>query len=402
VTTVVQVLSPRYLADPYSYYDLLRSVDPVSWDHSGKLWLLTRYADVSAALRNPALSSRRKHLSATPVPEPTRQALQSVEQYLATWLIRMDPPAHSRLRSLAKRAFSLRLLERTRPLIQQRANELFDSLQSLSRDVDLIAELFAPLTLTAVADLIGLPRHDHTRFQRWSESVGEVVGGSFAQGRAERAEASLTALVNYFGELIDQRRRHPKNDLLSALVNSVRAGDRLNSNEITSFCALLLLAGHETTTHLLGNGLLSLLQNEAQFRRLRESPKDLSTAIEELLRYDSPLQGLLRIAAEDIEIGGKPIAAGQTIVLWLGSANRDPAQFVCPDQLDLTRERIRHVAFGHGIHSCLGAHLARAIVEIALSTLLRRAPNLRRSSKKIEWHGNFLFRSQNSLRVVLR
>jgi len=266
--------------------------------------------------------------------------------------------------------------------------------------MEVISDFSAPLALSAIADLIGVPQQDHARFQQWSDELAAVAEAGPEMRRIARAHASLYEVKEYFQELLAQRRRHHKDDFLSGLLRAEARGDHLVDSEIIAISMLVLLAGHDTTTHLLANSILALLQNPDQLDRLRANPPLMESAVEELVRYDSPLQGLLRVATEDVELGGKRIGRGETVLVWLAAANRDPAQFPEPDRLDVARKINRHVAFGHGIHHCLGASLGLLTVETAIRTLLLRAPPLRLASGVIEWQGNFLFRSQRSLQVL--
>ena len=254
--------------------------------------------------------------------------------------------------------------------------------------------------LSAIADLIGVPPKDQGRFQRWSDDVAAAAEAGPDPRRLTRSHQSLFEVKEYFQDLISRRRRQREDDLLSGLVNAAAGEDHLSEEEITAFSTLLLLAGHETTTHLLANGILALLQNPDQLDRLRAEPNLVERAVQELFRYDSPLQGLLRVAIDDLELGGKLITRGQTVLVWVAAANRDPEQFTEPDRLEIGRKTNRHVAFGHGVHHCIGSSLGSLIVGTAIHALLERAPRLRLATGVVEWQGNVLFRSQRSLRTL--
>jgi cytochrome P450 len=267
--------------------------------------------------------------------------------------------------------------------------------------MDLIADFAAPLALSAIADLIGIPQQDHAQFQQWCHALSQLTEYGPGPQQIAQAHASLYCVRGYFRDLLARRRRESKDDLLSRFQRLEVRGERLNEREIIAMSALLLLAGHDTITHLLANGVLALLQNPAQCKVIQEDPSTIGPAVQELLRYDSPLQGLLRIATHGIEFGGKRVEQGQKVLLWLGAANRDPEQFDEPDRLDVARKMNRHVAFGFGIHRCVGAPLGLLTVATAIRALLMRAPRLRLATKVIEWEGNLLFRNQRSLRVLL-
>ncbi len=382
----------RYLANPYSYYRRLRAIDPVHWNSALQLWTLTRHGDALTALTHPALSSRR------PQPRLDDPAALSVYDSLAAWLLRSDPPVHTRLRALATHSLHARIVG-MRSRIRAQAEQLVDAAQP-RHGMEVISELAAPLAFATIADLIGVPAQDHMRFYQWADDVGAAAESAPEARLMARAQRSLAEVSAYFEGLIALRRHEPADDLLTEWIGAAPGGDRLTDGEISVICTLLLLAGHDTATHLLANGILALLWHPDQLDRLRADPALGDDAVQELLRYDSPLQGVLRLAVDDLELAGRRIARGQTVLVWLAAANRDPEQFVAPDRLDITRKANRHVAFGCGIHHCLGASLGLMIASAGIERLLARAPSLRLASDRTEWQGNFLFRSQRSLRVL--
>lgn len=381
-----------YLADPYAHYRRLRASGPIHWNPSAKVWVLTRYADIASALAHPALSSRRLDL---PGHEAGPRAA-SLEDRISAWLIRMDPPEHTRLRAIAAHALNARLIDAARPRIQDRAERLLHGLLARPGDIDFIAEYAVPLTLGAICDLLGLPEEDHRIFQHWAARIGHSAGAAGSSVDDGPAIEALDAARAYLGARVADH--STECNLISAL--SKASAGAANADDIVSICTLLLLAGHETTAHMLANALLALFDTPLELEKLRHGDGDAG-ALGELMRYDTPLQGILRQAVSDCEIAGQRIAEGERLLLWLASANRDPAVFADPDRLDLTRKAAHHASFGFGIHRCLGAHLANCIVRIGLATFFRLAPNAAPAERTVEWKGNMLFRHQTALRVRL-
>jgi len=390
---------PAARADPYPIYHRMRTEAPLLWDASAGLWLLTRYADVHAALRDPRLGAER-------LPGPDQLRAYGMEELiplfgaLSAMMVFTDPPRHTRLRGLVTRAFTPRRVEAMRAHIQAIVDRLLDAVQAQGR-MDIIRDLAAPLPTTVIAEMLGAPPEDHARIKRWSDDFAVFLGGFHPTPlEHQQALSSVLALTKYFSELVAERRRAPRGDLLSALAGAEEQGDMLSETELLATAVLLLVAGHETTTHLIGNGTLALLRHPDQLQALRENPSLIAVAVEELLRYDSPVQGTARVAHEPLTLDGRSIAAGQSVFLFLGAANRDPAVFPDPDRLDVTRPENRHLTFGHGAHFCLGAPLARLEGQIALGTLLRRMPELRLTADTAAWRDQFVLRGLQSLPVV--
>jgi cytochrome P450 len=273
--------------------------------------------------------------------------------------------------------------------------------------MDVITDLANPLPAMVIAELLGVPRTDQQKFKQWSDDITKALSGiDSARSKEELfslyaiAQNSIVELSAYFKERINQLRLHPRENLLSALAQAEEQGDRLTENELFANCALLMIAGHETTTNLIGNGILALLHNPEQQESLRLNPDLIVSAVEELLRYDSPVQKMARIALADIEVDGKLIKQGDLVCFCFGAANRDPEHFPVPGQLDIARKPNRHLAFGHGLHYCVGAALARLEGQIVIDTVLRRLPKLRLETENLEWHRNFTLRGLKSLPVT--
>lgn len=370
------------------------------WDGLLKRWTLTSYAHITEALAHPALSSHRPEPNLDSLSAEAKQHAREVCNTLATWLLRLDPPEHTRLRALASQALPRHYLDSLRAPLRETAESLIDARQS-SGQMEVIAEFAKPLALTAIGALLGLPLAHQPQFQRWAEAVGAAAEAEPEAARMTRARQSLVCANDYLADLLSNCRVEDEAGMLARLRRAEYKGDRLDSREIAGIATLLLLAGHDTACHSLANGVLALLQNPDQLELLAKDPSLMDRAASEVIRYDSPLQGIMRVAVQDLELGGKQIKRGETVVLWLAAANRDPGQFADPNRLDVTRKAGSHLAFGHGIHYCLGSSLGMLIVATGLASLIARSAPLRLASPRVEWQGNFLFRSQRSLNVLL-
>ena len=387
------------VANPYPSYAHLREESPVHWDRRFG-WIVSRYTDVAAALRDPRLSAQRP-APEDPVPPHLQRIadkVRDVRLIQSRWLLCSDPPQHTRLRSVVGAAFGGRLIERIRSRIQHIVDELLDSVEERGT-LNVIADLAYPLPVTVIAELLGMPLADREMFKAWSDDVGQSF--NWMVPTLERAYASQRALLDYFQDLVAQRRRAPGEDLLSALMSDEQ-GSQLTEDELLATCVFLLFAGHETTTNLIGNSVLALLRHPRQLQRLQADPALIGTAVEELLRFDSPVQTAFRRATVDFELHGQHIRQSDHVLLLLGAANRDPAQFENPDTLDLGRRENRHLAFSLGPHFCLGAALARLEGQIAIQTLFKRFPSIELDTANLEWRPNVLLRGLESLPVRLR
>jgi len=392
----VDLLDPAVLSDPYPLFHRLRTEDPVHWEADLEFWALTRYADALYALREDSLLSSAIHDS----PRPGGVGLSS-----ARWFVFLDPPRHTRLRALVHSAFTPQVVEGLRARIQAIVDELLDRAAEAGR-LDLIADLGFPLPAIVIAELLGVPAEDRAQFRAWSADLAAAGGlvrmAADGAERLSRARAGGAALNASFRDIIRERRRAPRDDLVSRLTGVQSAEGTLSEEELVDTCALLLFAGHETTTNLIGNGMLALLRHPDELSRLRADPSLIGSAVEELLRYDSPVQMRVRVARETVEIGGRRIAKGQRVLILVGAANRDPARFPDPDRLDIARPDNRHLAFGHGIHFCTGAPLARLEGAIAIRRLLRRFPRLELTTDQLAWRETLTLRALNALPVSAR
>ncbi|MEX1254636.1 MAG: cytochrome P450 [Dehalococcoidia bacterium] len=391
---------PETRANPYPVYRQLREQDPVHRSEVMDGWVLTRYEDVVSTLKHPRMSADRRRARNRLAQQISEQMQQRGPLGTAQTMLTADPPEHTRLRGLVSKAFTMRAVDAMRSRIQQIVDEILDGLEAKG-GMDIIWDLGYPLPVIVIAELLGVPPERRDDFKRWSDDIVATLGGPMvAPEVAERGMQSALEMAEFFHVVIDERRREPKDDLLSALIAAEERGEVLSEEELLATCILLLAAGNETTTNLIGNGTLALLRNPEQLTLLQNDLSLVDSAVEELLRYDGPVQGTARVALENVEIGGQAIEEGQLVMTLLGAANHDPAVFTNPDELDITRQDNRHVAFGYGIHFCLGAPLARMEGQIAFRSLLQRFRSLRLASDDVEWGGSFILRGLKTLPIT--
>lgn len=396
------LMSSAFYADPYPMYHQLRVDDPVHWSDALGAWLLTRYDDVIATLRNTQhFSSNGRMLAVLDHVSPADRAqLGLFETHFAVGLISSDPPDHTRLRTLINKAFTPRVIDRLRPRIQALVDAFLDAAMERG-EMDVIHDLAYPLPATVIAELLGAPPQDRDLFKGWSDDILAFQGtGRITTDVLQRSQHGLHEMRAFLMDLLAARRRVPRDDLLSRMAEAETGGEKLTEAELLTTCVTLLTAGHETTTNLIGNGLYTLLRHPDQLRRLQLEPDLLPTAIEEMLRYESPLQRNPRRVANDITLHGKQLKQGDMVLQVLGAANRDPAQFRDPDRFRIARQPNRHVAFGFGVHFCLGAPLARLEAPLAIGTVLRRLPHLQLTHAPGEWYEHGLLRGLRSLPVT--
>lgn len=392
--SLLRVLRPDVQPQLYDFYDRLRTVAPCHFDRTLSAWVVTGYEAVSRAAGDPRLSSVR-YLDMSTVDDGSR-ALATV---LNRQMLYSDAPDHPRLRGLVAKAFTARAVALLRDQITRTVQDIVDRARPRGT-MEVVAELAYPLPVTVICDLLQVPDSDRGRMRAWSADVAVVIGNArISPEQNAAATRSMDEMLDYFRALLDARSGDPRPGLLQGLLQAQHDGAGLTADEALANIVLLLMAGHETTTHFIGNALLALLQHPDQAARLAGTPALMPSAIEELLRFDSPLQLMLRHARQDVELAGNPIAAGQPVLLVCGAANRDPLAFPEPHRLDLGRSGPRHVAFGHGPHFCLGAGLARLEGEIALNALLTRLPGLRLAGGDLNWHRSLSFRGLTRLDI---
>ncbi|MFN6462834.1 MAG: cytochrome P450 [Nostoc sp. DedVER02] len=399
---------PEVIADPYTVYRHYREEDPVHWGISSNpqlpgAWYIFRYQDVMQVLEDTRFgreSHKAREGGEGALVPPAYKGFRSM---VSNWMVFRDPPDHTRLRLLVNKVFAPRVIENVRPAILAITDNLLDKVQNLG-EMDLVEEFAFPLPVMVIAALLGVDPEDRPLFRQWSVALLEASSSRLktTPEAYARAEQATQELIDYFKQVIAQRHKHPRQDLITDLVKAQNEGDKLSDDEVLSMCIHLLTAGHETTVNLISKGTLALLRNPDALKMLRAHPERIPTAVEELLRYDNPVQLVTRWAYADIEIGDRLIRRGDSVGLMLGSANRDPAQFQNPEVLDIQRENYRHCGFGSGIHFCIGSALARAEAQIAFNVLLNRLPNLHLIDNTVEWTHNIVFHGPKHLRVGFR
>jgi cytochrome P450 len=394
--SLYHLLDPDVLANPYPLYRCLRTESPVHWDPYLHAWIVTRYADVISVLRRFSANCAPgpEYFEALGVPE-----VGPVAQVMVKQMLFLDAPAHTRLRRLAGPAFQPVQVNSLRPHIQAIADRLIDGIQARgSGTMDLLADFAEPLPAMVTTELLGVPVEHHAELKAWSVTFAEVLGNF--QHNPDRFAGVLSAVENlsaYFGSAIAEQRRHPRDGLLGALLAAEVDGDRLTDEEVVANCIITMVGGLETTTNLIGNGMLTLLRNPREMDRVRTEPDVMPAAVDELLRYESPSQHTARIAPDDVVLGGTQIRKGQTVIVVMAAGNRDPERFPDPDRLDFDRPDNRHLAFGWAAHFCFGAPLARLEAAISFGSLLRRFPHLRLTGEPLVWRENLGLRGLTSL-----
>jgi cytochrome P450 len=386
----------QFINDPYPAYRQLLAIEGAI--HTEGVWMLCHHADVQAALRHPGLGTTQLDVDAALVAQYGLEPIINARRHM---MLFTNPPDHTRLRGLVSRAFTPRAVDRMRTAIEHLVLQLLDELDD--GHIDLISRFAYPLPVTVIATMLGIPHDDLELFRRWSQPIAAFIAGS-TETEADvwlRASDAAREMAEYFIVEARRRRAAPGDDLLTALAQAEDGGDQLSADELVANAILLLVAGHETTTNLIGNGMLSLLRHPQQLALLQQDPTLLGNAVEELLRYDSPVQYTERIALQDTTIGSAMIAEGETVQLFIGAANRDPQRYPDPDILDVQRADVRHLAFAHGAHFCLGAPLARLEARIAIGALLERAPRLALTDESLVWRPNFALRGLVRLPLVI-
>lgn len=397
ILSLFQLLDPAVLANPYPLYERLRTEAPVHWDPYLHAWVVTRYADVITVLH---------HFSANRTPTPEQFAamglaeLGPLAQVMVKQMLFMDAPDHTRLRGLASTAFTPARVEALRSHIKEILNDLLEPLLQAGH-MDVIADLAAPLPAIVTAEMMGLPTADANQLKDWSADFAEVLGNfQHNPDRSARTLKCVEEMTSYFRDAVQQMRTDPREGLINALLTAEVDGDRLTEEEIVANCIVTMVGGQETTTNLIGNGVLTLLRHPDQLERLRSDLTLVPSAVEELLRYESPSQHTARICREDTELGGHLIRKGQAVIAVMGAGNRDPERFPDPDKLDLGRTDNRHLAFGWASHFCFGAPLARIEGQLVFEALVRRTANMTITPGPIVWRDNLGLRGLTALQVT--
>jgi cytochrome P450 len=392
------------LQDPYPAYTRLLEEGPIHYvEVAGKwaVWSVFTHAECLSIAKDPRCSAKRANQMLLPLPFSRQAEFKELARMLSLWLIFMDPPEHTRLRKLLNKGFSQAAVETLRPQMEAVVDRMLKPLQPGS-EVDLMREFANPMPVSIISEMMGVPEALHGTFVNWSRAIAVFRGNP--NRTVEEAEAAQNALVNmtdFFRKAVADRRRNKGTDLISLLIDIEEDGEVLTEEELYAQCIALLFAGHETTRNLIGNGMYTLLKNPAQTSELRDNPQIIRSAVEELLRFESPVQFTARVLKEEMEVCGQRIPKGWSILCMLGAANRDPKQFKDPNELDLKRLNNQHLAFSAGPHFCIGNQLARLEGQIAIMNMLHRFPNMKLTGPKPEWADTFGFRGLKALSVTL-
>jgi hypothetical protein len=398
------LFSDEILQDPYPTYARLHEEGPLHYvEVAGKwaVWSIFSHAECSSIAKDTRLSAKRAQQMLLPLPLSRQAEFGELARMLSLWLIFMDPPEHTRLRKLLNKGFSAGAVEALRPQAEAIVDKMLKPLKHGS-EVELMSEFANPMPVRIISELLGVPEAMHGTFVNASRAIAVFRGNpNRTVEEARAAQDALIELTDFFRKTVAERRRNKGNDLISLLIDIEEEGEVLTEEELYAQCVALLFAGHETTRNLIGNGMYTLLQNPQQTAELRENPDLIRSAVEELLRFESPVQFTARVLKEDIELCGQHIPKGWSILCMLGAANRDPRQFKEPNRLDLKRLNNQHLAFSAGLHFCIGAQLARLEGQIAILNLVQRFPKMRLAGPRPEWASTFGFRGLKSLPVVM-
>jgi len=382
------LVSPEFVANPYPLLARLRQEEPVYWSDGIGCWLLTRYDDILISFKQTTHYSNENRLGKAVeyLPPERRAKFKPFEDHYATkGLLHSDPPDHTRLRALVTREFTVMIVEKMRPRIQEVVDSLLDAAEKNGR-MDVVPDLAAALPVQVIAEILGVPPPDRYLIRKWTDHILRFQGvNKPSEADLSRAQDALMEMRAYIKSMINERRRQPRGDLMGKFVAAESEGQRLSEAELINTCVTLFTAGHETTLSLISNTIYTLLANSDQYELLRHEPGLLESAIEESLRYESPVSRQSRLMKDNTELAGKKLKKGEIVFQMLNAANRDPAYFADPDKFDVQRKKNRHIAFGQGIHFCVGAALSRAESTIAVGTALKRFPNLRLVDDKPDW-----------------
>ena len=396
--SLYHLLDPEVLANPYPLYRRLRTEAPVHWDPFLHAWVVTRYSDVVRVLHD--FSADR-----TPTPEQLERmnlsAISPIAAVMVKQMLFLDAPAHTRLRSLASNVFTPARVRVLRSHIQQIADTLIDTAMAAQPgQMDIIADFAEPLPAIVTAEMLGVPIRDHRKLKDWTAVFAEMLGNfQHNPDHVPKVLRALEEMLEYFRERVREMRAHPREGLINSLLTAEINGDRLTEEEVIANSIVTMVGGQETTTNLIGNGLLALLRHPEEMQRLRDDPELVPSAVEELLRYESPSQHTARLARADVELGGRKIRKRDAVIAVMGAANRDPERFPDPDRLDLARKDNRHLAFGWAAHFCFGAALARIEGQVSFATILRRMPKLVLQHVPLQWRTNLGLRGLIALPV---
>lgn len=390
---------PAFYNNPYPYYQKIRDETPVFYWEEFEIWCFLNHADVEAILRDRRLGRQIDHLAGSEdlgLP-PEREELKALYDVDRGSILSLEPPAHTRLRSLVQKAFMARQIERLRPQIADLSHELINEMEK-QESCDLLPAFATPIPVIVIAEMLGVPREKCDLLLKWSHDIVRTYQIGFSPEEEQEAVRSSAAFIGYMKELVAERRKNPQDDLITTMIEVQDVGEKLTVEELISNCILFLNAGHEATVNVIGNGMFALLKNPDQLKKLRDNPDLIADAVEELLRFDTPLHYFDRWVLEELEINGRQFSFGDKVGLLLGAANRDPEVFPEPDTLIISRQKNRHVSLGGGIHFCIGAPLARLELQTALPILIERLPDLQLAGEP-KYSNNYHFHGLDSLQV---
>lgn len=396
------LLDPRVIQDPYPTFAKMRRDAPVHWNESVKGWFVTRYFDVRLVMRDPRFSVEKMSPFADQAAGSKQDKIAFLTDILGGWMVFKDPPAHTKLRRALQGAFLPKPMAALRPQVEAIAHEILDGLGDRT-EIDLLSDFAVPLPATVIGDLCGVPRDHVGSLRRWSDDIAKfVLQGRASADKYDRSNAALGECVAFYRELVADHRANPRDDLTSLIIEGGGSGETLSDDEIVSTLVLILFAGHETTTNLITGGMYALLRNPDQLALLEADRSLIPSAVEEFLRAEGPIATVVRLALEDIELGGQKIRKGDRVFAAIDSAAHDPAIFKDPETIDVTRRRNRHMAFGKGIHLCIGAPLARLEGRVAFEALLDRYTDFRLRGPAPVWRDELIARGLSSLPIGLR
>lgn len=402
-TTTLDFSDPAIQADPYPHYRHLREELPICWN--GRTWVVSRYDDIVSLLNDHRMSSARVEQTFAVLPPDVREELTPLRTVLGSRMLLSDPPKHTRLKNIVNKAFSPRMIESRRERIRAICHGFIDAVADRGA-MDMMEDVATKLPGWAITDILGVPYEDQPRFTRWARDQVLIYDrAGMTQDRTgimRQGQRSMLEMKAYLERVIAARRAEPRDDLISELVQAEEQGDRLSLDELFGMCVALLVGGNNSTAHLIGNAILTLIRHPESLDRLRANPDLIRTATEEVMRYDSPVQATSRVARETMAYGGQTFEAGQGIVVLFGSANRDEAQFPDPATFEMTRQPNRHLTFAHGPHYCLGVSIARTVSQVGIMAVVERCTDLRLVNETVEWLPGFAFRGPAALPVTFR
>jgi pimeloyl-[acyl-carrier protein] synthase len=391
---------PEHRRDPNASWRRLRELDPVYRSHIFGTWVCTRYEDVSHLLRSESFTTDRSETAAMKLIARLSRGDERFSALIERNLLTIDGADHRRLRGLVSKAFTPRRIDQLRPQLVRIVDDLLDRAAEQG-GMEVVADLAHPLPVIAIAEMLGVPPADRELFRGWSSELAQLLDPFQGRGGAKPLMQACHGIFEYFRPLLAERRAEPRDDLLSAMIAAEQDGEQLEELDLLALSSLLLVAGHETTSNLIANAVVALLRFPDERKRLQEQPELMPRAVDEFLRYESPIQLTDRMAREDCEVGGKPVRKRQMVVAVLAAANRDPERFADPDRLDVGRSDNPHMAFGQGNHFCLGSQLAKLECEVAIGALLRRFPDFHGSPEPPDWRRSMIIRGPESLPIEL-